>query len=396
MRELFAFFGRERIGVFRETGDGVTFVYEDGYDSTPLSLSLPRDAAAAPGAAAAYLDNLLPDRADVRERWARERELTEPDPMTLLSAYGEDVAGAVSLSPDPDLPSREPEGLFEATEDDIATRIASLTREGTSWTDPRARPRMSLAGAQGKFTLAQIGDRWFWPTYEYPSTHIFKPPAREHRNVDLFESVTLTLARHVGVEAGKSEHVEFLGQPTFVTERWDRTDGVRLHAEDLNQSLGNQTDRKYQVTTAEVARILAPHKMGRRFVRQLAFNVAVGNADAHAKNYSVLLAGDQVVLAPLYDSLPTYFWPRYDASFAMAVGKARHPAELTEKNWVAFALDAGLEPGLVLEEARAVTSAVAENYEAFFGAAGADSTRMRMIQKRVRNLQRRTPTRPAT
>jgi hypothetical protein len=28
------------------------------------------------------------------------------------------------------------------------------------------------------------GGRWFCPTYELASTHILKPPAREHRNLD--------------------------------------------------------------------------------------------------------------------------------------------------------------------------------------------------------------------
>ena len=38
-----------------------------------------------------------------------------------------------------------------------------------------------------------------------------------------------------------------------------------------------------------------------RFVEALAFNWLVAGTDAHAKNYSLLLAGAQVRLAPLYD-----------------------------------------------------------------------------------------------
>jgi serine/threonine-protein kinase HipA len=81
------------------------------------------------------------------------------------------VYKTAAVDPVEDLPQREPAALFEASMDDIAARIAALTRENTSWVDPRARPRMSLAGAQGKFTLARVGDQWFWPTYEVPSTH---------------------------------------------------------------------------------------------------------------------------------------------------------------------------------------------------------------------------------
>ncbi len=190
MRNLYAYFGRRRIGVFRETTRGeARFEYDGDPGPTPLSLSLPPGRPAADGAAWAYLDNLLPDRSDVRERWARERGLSSSDPFTLLTSYGEDVAGALTLSSEPDLPQRplDAGSLIEATHDDIAARIAALARDATSWTDPRVRPRMSLAGAQGKFSLVRINDRWFWPTYEYPSTHILKPPPSRHRDVDQFE-----------------------------------------------------------------------------------------------------------------------------------------------------------------------------------------------------------------
>ncbi len=151
MRELFAFFGRELVGTFREADGLVSFDYVDDYEGTPLSLSLPLGATSTAGAAYAYLDNLLPDQHQVRARWARERGLPAADPFTLLAEYGEDVAGALSLSPDPNLDSRRPgpATVIQATDDDIAARIASLAIDDTSWTDPRVRPRMSLAGAQG-------------------------------------------------------------------------------------------------------------------------------------------------------------------------------------------------------------------------------------------------------
>lgn len=407
--DLYAFFGRDLLGVFHpesagETAEGAqitaTFEYLDADRArqTPVSLSLPRAGDHAPGAAYAFLDNLLPDRSEVRQRWAHERDLADVDPFTLLSAYGEDVAGALSLSTDPQLPAREPEPLLEATTDDIAARVATLTRETTSWNDPRVRPRMSLAGAQGKFTLARIGDQWFWPTYEYPSTHILKPPSREHRRVELYEHLGLELARSVGVEAARSQVTEFGGQPTFLTERWDRAHdergGVRLHAEDLNQALGNPTARKYDtalVGAPQLARLLADYGMERRFVRQLAFNAGFGNADAHAKNYSVLLAGTQVVLAPIYDTVPTFLWPHFDQRFAMPIGKAHLPAELDEKNWRSFAHQAGIDADVVCEEAFTITARLVERYEDLFAEGGADPTRLRAIRKRMGILRRNLP-----
>lgn len=394
MAELYAFFGRTPIGLFHQFGGRITFEYAPGYTGTPLSLSLLPNAEHAPEAALAYLDNLLPDHTETRERWARARSLSSADPFTLLSAYGEDVAGAVSLSSDPGLPQREAEPLVEATQDDIAERIASLRINDSSWSDPRVKPRMSLAGMQGKFTLTKIGNRWFWPTYETPSTHIIKPPSKKHRSIERFESLGLELARAVGIEASRAETMEFLGQPTFIVERWDREPGLRLPAEDLNQSLGRRTSEKYGVQASEAARLLARFGMEKRFVRQLAFNVAFGNSDAHAKNYSVLLAGKQVQLAPLYDTVPVHFWPEFENTFAMSVGSAQHPAELVEDNWRTFAKDSGLDGDMVCHEAFTVMSRVAERYEDIFREGGTDQARMLKLAKHVKVLRRAIPPQP--
>ena len=128
-RTLHAFLEGRHVGEFRETVDSreAVFVYDDGYDGTPLSLSLPVKGKHLPSAAWTFLDNLLPDNVEVRKRWARDRILFGTDPFTLLHEYGEDCAGAVSLSPHSDLPSRNPGTVIEATEDDIAARISSTT-----------------------------------------------------------------------------------------------------------------------------------------------------------------------------------------------------------------------------------------------------------------------------
>lgn len=396
MRELYAWFGSRLVGVFEDTGGaGARFSYDPAYaddpQATPLSLSLPLDGTGTGAAAYAYLDNLLPDNPDVRARWARERGLDGDDPFTLLSSYGSDVAGAVTLSACADPLEQEPQVLVEATDDDIAARIATLGRETTAWLDPRARARMSLAGSQGKFSLTRVRDRWFWPTDTTPSTHIFKPPSLQHRNIDLFEHLALVLAREVGLVASRSSRDFIRGQSTFIVERWDRYDGARLHAEDLNQALGNRTGEKYNSGKAGapvVARLLGGYGLEYQFVRQLAFNAALGNADAHAKNYSILLSGPQVALAPLYDALPVYFWPKYDTALAMPIGSARFPADMTEPNWREFAAQAGLDPDRVCQEAFTVISDVADHYEAVFAAGGTDSARMMLVAKRVRILRR--------
>lgn len=85
---------------------------------------------------------------------------------------------------------------------------------------------------------------------------------------------------------------------------------VRVHQEDMGQALSVFPKKKYEASGGPgVARIAAllrdrasnPDADVRTFVTGVIFNYLIGAPDAHAKNYSVLLAGPQVRLAPLYD-----------------------------------------------------------------------------------------------
>lgn len=280
-RELYAFAGRRRMGTFHQTGARIDFTYAETAGPTPISLSLPRaDPAAIPGAARAWLDNLLPAREDVRRRWARERGLPDTEPMTLLASYGDDLPGAVSLSADPDLPWRRAPHPVEAPAHEITTRLAALRNQPTSWLDQRARPRFSLGGHSGKFTLRRSSGKWFWPTYEHPSTHILRPTTPEEGSVTI---AALDQARSAGIPAARTELVTFGGQPALVAERWDRLGGERIHAETIRQALGVRPGED-----------IDPGDVRDLFLRLEQATRPAGDAGVIA----FLLAGDRVAVAP--------------------------------------------------------------------------------------------------
>ncbi|TQL66964.1 HipA-like protein [Nocardioides albertanoniae] len=283
MAELYAFAGRRRIGIFRHAGPRIAFAYDDSAGPTPISLSLPRSGQpVTPAAARAWLDNLLPAREDVRRRWARERGLPDTEPMTLLASYGDDLAGAISLSPDPDLPWRRAPQPVEAPLHEIATRLAALRNQPTSWLDQRARPRFSLGGHHGKFALRRASGKWLWPTYEHPSTHILRPTTPEEGAARIAD---LDHARSRGIPATRTELVTFGGQSALVAERWDRLGGQRIHAETIRQALGLRP-----------ADDIDPGR-----VRDLFLRLGLGSTVEHhdLPGRALLLAGDRCVLAPL-------------------------------------------------------------------------------------------------
>lgn len=348
------------VGVFRQTGtDTASFFYEPSYSGTPVSLSMPVGEQAREDVAYFYLDNLLPENEDSRRRLARLFGCT-PHAFDLLAKIGEDVAGAIVLSPDPDLPHRDSAPLLEANDDLIAYWISLLKVDPSAPPPDNHEPRFSLAGQQAKFSLARAGNMWFLSTAEFPSTHIFKPAYIRHPEADRAEAAMLLLAREVGIPAARAEVMQFLGEDVFVTARWDRFEGTRIHAEDLLQALGDPISDKYGVYDDDVYRLLSPHGLERDYLRQMLFNVAIGNADAHAKNYSFLLAGSDVRLAPLYDTLPIFLWPQYDQKLCISINGKWTLDGVIEADWVAWAGAAGYDPELVVTEMRTIFSVVGE------------------------------------
>lgn len=373
---LEAWWDGQHVGQFTRDQVGmIAFTYDDDAPSTPISLSLPREGVHARRAAARFLDNLLPDEDRVRARWAQAHG-TSTQPFDLLQSVGQDVAGALVLLPEGAEPSTAAEPALLVSEDELAARILAIRHDPDAWTDPTPGRRFSLGGTQGKFTATLVADQWFWPTATLPSTHIIKPERLDLPGLVANEVATLHLANLVGVDAAPATAWQARGQNAFLIERFDRdltkATPTRLHAEDLAQALARPSAQKYDVQPREVLNLLRgiDVELAYDWVRQLAFNVHVGNADAHAKNYTLMLQPDGVRLSPLYDSLVTRAWPSYDGRLAMHVAGVEWAQALTLDHWAKFARTNALDPSRVLEDVSAITSGIAEHGPAVFADAG--------------------------
>lgn len=370
--------GRFELGRY----DTITFVY-DSPGERIISLSLPREGAVRKLAAANFLDALLPERPAARDALMTYSGAKSSSTWDLLTEVGSDVAGGLVLLPEDTLPTRNTTTPILTRLNQIARRVLEVRKVPSAAFISEVAPiRYSLAGAQGKFSMAHIDGDWFWPDAAYPSTHIFKPSAEMHPGLDELEVETLRLANLVGVEAPHAEVMEFMGQETFAIERFDRvtgTDGFtsRLHAEDTTQVLGEAAARKYNVPAQAITRALREHtgddELGYAFFRQLIFNVMIGNADAHAKNYTVLHGVDPsgvptVQMSPLYDALPLGLIPGgYSMELAMKIGNARHFNAVTPDLWRATARKSDLDKHRVTELVRDIAGRLLEHVEATIG-----------------------------
>jgi serine/threonine-protein kinase HipA len=113
------------------------------------------------------------------------------------------------------------------------------------------------------------------------------------------------------------------------------------------QAMSVYPTKKYESsggpTAVRIASLLATRSSAsvddvRSFVRAVAYNYLIGAPDAHAKNYSVLLAGSEVRSAPLYDvaSAFPYEPTRADHELdeaAMAIGGRRRFGTVEGRHW---------------------------------------------------------------
>ena len=310
--------------VVRLNGGRLRFDYADDYrdraGATPISLSMPTQVRSHPDSVITpWLWGLLPDNDLVLARWAREFHVSASSPFSLLSTpIGEDCAGADQLV----LPDNMDRALARSgdvtwlTEDDVAERLRELRHDSTAWLGTSFTGQFSLAGAQAKTALLFQNGRWGVPTGSTPTTHILKPAVAGYDDHDLNEHLCLDAARRAGLLAVRTRIARFGDESAVVVDRYDRqvrdSKILRVHQEDLCQALGVAPSYKYQneggpgpVDVAKLLRGVMPPRVAddavRRFADALIWNWLIAGTDAHAKNYSLLLAQDQVRLAPLYD-----------------------------------------------------------------------------------------------
>ena len=186
-----------------------------------------------------------------------------------------------------------------------------------------AMQRILVSGVQEKFpavindgviTIAGDNDR---------STHILKPAPwdktlRDRKMIPANEHLTMQIASQVyGIQtAANGLCFTPKGQPVYVTRRFDiLPDGSKLPMEDFASLIGKNeqttgTQFKYNGCYEDIAKAIRANVAAwmvdmEGFFELLVFNYIYANGDAHLKNFSLILDGQDYRLAPAYDLLNT-------------------------------------------------------------------------------------------
>ncbi len=290
-----------------------------GLGSPVLSVGLPIGAPAGPRDLRGldFFENMLPE-GPALERMAALAGVRPVDTYGLLAAFGHDCAGAIMVLPDGERPGAGGGGYSPMTPGDLLRVIRALDVMPLA-AAPERGFRPSLAGVQRKALLGRADDgTWQLPSGDAPSTWILKPDGPHAMAANEF--TCLRLAAACGLPVPGAELLDVAGLPVLAVKRYDRQDTpggdipVRVHQEDGCQATATAPRLKYEEQGgpglrdfAGVIRNFGDPRDVTGLLRRTTFNMAVGNADAHAKNFSILHEPDSpaVGLAPLYDVLST-------------------------------------------------------------------------------------------
>ena len=165
-------------------------------------------------------------------------------------------------------------------------------------------PGSSLGGARPKANLKdENGDLWI---AKFPSKSDMIDKAA-------WEFLGYKLASKAGINMAECKIQKITGKHhTFLTKRFDRENGERIHFASAMTMTGNNEDtiREEPASYLDIAEFIQytganPKQDLEQLWRRIVFNIAISNTDDHLRNHGFILTPKGWVLSPAYDINPS-------------------------------------------------------------------------------------------
>ena len=227
----------------------------------------------------------------------------------LLGVYDESRMGALRFKLDPDGPfldndqsSPIPPWSSMRELQYAATLIESGkdSEEVRKWLAILIAPGSSLGGARPKANiLDEDGNPWI---AKFPSKN-------DTIDMGAWEFLTYRLALEAGIEMAESQIKKVAGNfHTFLTRRFDRINGERIHFASAMTMTGNNEDtiRDNPASYLDLAEFIQFSGSGvieelQQLWRRIVFNIAVSNTDDHLRNHGFIFVKAGWKLSPAFD-----------------------------------------------------------------------------------------------
>lgn len=260
------------------------------------------------------------------DQWLNLTGRQSDNPIETLCFLGKRCMGALEYEPAIDMPYDsntliEIDALVNVASEALAEKknfganlsenkkaaIAEIVRLGTSAGGQRAKAIIAYNKSTGEVLSGQVNAPAGFDYYLIKLDGVTADAGfRETHNFGRLEYSFYRLVKKCGIEMSESSLIEENGRAHFLTKRFDRINGEKVHMQTLcaMAHYDYRLLRAYSYEQAlNVMRILRlPYSQAQEMFRRIVFNVIVRNQDDHTKNISFLMdKNGKWRLSPAYD-----------------------------------------------------------------------------------------------
>lgn len=260
------------------------------------------------------------------ERWLALTGRSSGNAVETLCFLGKRCMGALEFEPAMDAPYSpdvriELDSLVEVAsealsekeefgvnlDDDKKAAIAEIVRLGTSAGGQRAKAIIACNPQTGEVRSGQIEAPEGFDYYLIKLDGITAEAGfRETQNFGRLEYSFYRLVKKCGIEMSDCSIIEENGRAHFLTKRFDRQDGKKVHMQTLcgiaHYDYRNPRSYSYEQAFNVMRALRLPYSQAQEMYRRMVFNVVIRNQDDHTKNISFLMDRQgKWSLSPAYD-----------------------------------------------------------------------------------------------
>ena len=265
------------------------------------------------------------------EQWLALTGRTSGNPVETLCFLGKRCMGALEFEPatgpdsDPNM-KIEIDSLVDVAREALLNKkefgvnlssdrkaaIAEILRLGTSAGGQRAKAIIAYNKETGEVRSGQVkvpkGFDYYLIKLDGVSAEVgFK----ETENYGRLEYSFYQLAKECGIEMTDCSLIEENGRAHFLTKRFDREGGEKIHMQTLcgmaHYDFHLRRAYSYEQAFSVMRRLRLPYSQAEEMFLRMVFNVVIRNQDDHTKNISFLMdKNGKWRLSPAYDIVFSY------------------------------------------------------------------------------------------
>lgn len=259
------------------------------------------------------------------DKWLTLTGRTAGNPIETLCFLGQRCMGALEFEPATGPVSSDMEieidSLVEVAKEALAKKeefgtnlgvdrkaaIAEILRLGTSAGGQRAKAIIAYNKETGEVRSGQVPVSKGFDYYLIKLDGVSAEAGfKETENFGRIEYSFYLLAKECGIEMTECSLIEENGRAHFLTKRFDRVKGEKIHMQTLcgiaHYDFHLRRAYSYEQAFNVMRRLRLPYLQAEEMFRRMVFNVVIRNQDDHTKNISFLMdKTGKWTLSPAYD-----------------------------------------------------------------------------------------------